>query len=221
MNQITPSATRYHRRALGLTQTGLAQSAGVSTSYVKQFESERLRPSEDFLTKLAEFFQSKDIKPEKLATEYSNGGEIATAPRAREGRMSGMATVPQIKIEERQCFYIGREITPALADDLMMRWEKNEDRIAELFRQQADDGVLSKYSSDTEAALQEVFALLAENFVLFKLLTGWAILDNTGSVNADTVAGVILNHYGDLITIKDAALAGNDEEEDAEAEAAQ
>ena len=203
---ITPSATRYHRRALGLTQSGLAQAAGVSTSYVKQFESERLRPSAAFLNKLATFFTSKDVKPEKLAAEYSTGGAIDAAPRAREGRMSGMATLPQIHIESRQCFYIAPSLPDALVDEFMSRWEKNEDRLAEIFRQRVESGFFDTYSERSATALQEVFALLAENFVLFKLLTGWDLLENGKEIKADPVAAIIATQYADVIKAKKAAL---------------
>lgn len=207
---VTPSATRYHRRALGLTQSGLASAAGVSTSYVKQFEAERLRPSADFLKKISDYFTSQDVKPEKLAAEYSTGGEIATAPRAREGRMSGMAAVPQITVESRQCFYIAHGLPDALVDEFLSRWEKNEDRIAELFARRIQRGLFGDYNEESEAALQEVFALLAENFILFKLLTGWGIIDKASDVTADSVAGVILTHYADIIRAKQTALGGGD-----------
>lgn len=208
---VTASATRYHRRALGLTQSGLAKAADVSTSYVKQFESERLRPSNDFLQKLFGFFTSQDIKPEKLAAEYSNGGEIDTAPRAREGRMSGMATIPQITVENRQCFYLANLPEP-LVNEFMSRWEKNEERIAELFSRSVASGLFSKYSEESEADLGEVFALLAENFVLFKLLTGWDIFDRAEISEADTVSRVILTHYADIVKAKKVALSPGDAE---------
>lgn len=203
---VTPSAVRYHRRALGLTQTGLADGAGVSTSYVKQFESERLKPSADFLRKLAAFFAEQDVPAEKLAQAYSTGGQIDTTPKARPGRVASMATVPLV--EERQCFFIDRSVPEELLDELMSRWEKNEDRVAELFRQEIRSGILADYNEDSEKALREVFALLAENCVIFKLLTGWKLLDENEAVGGGTVAGVILTHYADIIKAKNRALGG-------------
>lgn len=204
---VTPSAARYHRRALGLTQTGLAEAADVSASYVKQFESERLRPSTGFLRKLAECFIERGVSEEKLAKEYSASGQIDTTPRARPGRVASMATVPHV--EERQCFFIDVGTSEQTLEALMLRWEKNEDRIAELFKQEVKSGLIDQYSDESEKALQEVFGLLAENFVIFKLLTGWGLIEDK-SVTADTVASVILTHYADVIRVR--ADAGSGEE---------
>lgn len=199
---LTPSASRYHRRALGLTQSGLAKAAGVSTSYIKQFESERLRPSQDFINHLTGYFTSQGITPEKLGAVYSVSGKIDTAPTAKPGRLSGMASVPQIQVSERQCFYISSDIPDAIAEELLTRWDQNEDRIAELFAKRVTSGLFTRYSEDAETLLQEVFALLAENFVIFRLLTGWQILEDADAVKADTVAACILTHYADVIEAK-------------------
>lgn len=203
---LTPSASRYHRRALGLTQSGLAKAAGVSTSYIKQFESERLRPSQDFIDHLAKYFTSQGVKEEKLDAVYSVSGQINTATTAKPGRMTGMAFVPQIQVSERQCFYISSDIPDAIAEELLTRWDKNEDRIAELFSARVTSGLFTKYSENAEALLQEVFALLAENFVIFRLLTGWQILEDADAVKADTVAACILTHYADVIDAKKKAI---------------
>ncbi|MEO8717895.1 MAG: helix-turn-helix transcriptional regulator [Burkholderiales bacterium] len=197
---VTPSAASFHRRALGLTQAALAQAAGVSVSYIKQFESERLRPSAQFLRKLAAYFEDQEVPAEKLALVYSRSGEVDHSPRARPGRIASMATVPQV--EERQCFFVAKDIPDSLLDALMSRWERNEERLRELWPLEVHSGLLSKYSDESEKALQEVFALLAENFVIFKLLTGWELLAVGQSVNADSVAGVMLSHYSDVIQLK-------------------
>ena len=196
---LTPSASRYHRRALGLTQSGLAKAAGVSTSYIKQFESERLRPSQDFIDHLSTYFTSQGIKPEKLSVVYSASGQIDTAPEVKPGRLPGMASMPQIHYSERQCFYISSDVPDVIVEEMLTRWDKNEDRITELFSARIASGLFSKYSEDAERLLQEVFALLAENFVIFRLLTGWKILDDADEIKADTVAACILTHYADII----------------------
>lgn len=204
---VTPSAARYHRRALGLTQTGLAQGAGVSTSYVKQFESERLRPSSDFLQKVADFFVSKGIKAEKLGTEYSTSTEIDTSARARPGRMHGMATVPHV--DERQCFFIAKDLPASLVEEFLARWDKNEDRIAELFKQPVSSGLFAKFGQESEARIAEVFGLLAESFVLFRLLTGWNVLEDGKAVKADTIGSVFVAQYADVLKKKRELLKGS------------
>jgi transcriptional regulator with XRE-family HTH domain len=193
-----------------LTQAALAKAAGVSVSYVKQFESERLRPSAEFLRKIAAYFKEQQIPEEKLALVYSRSGEVDDAPRARPGRISSMATLPQV--EERQCFFVARDIPDSLLDALMSRWERNEERLRELWQLRVHSGLLSKYSEESKDALQEVFALLAENFVIFKLLTGWELLADGQSVNADSVAGVMLSHYADVVQLRRRALLGSDTE---------
>lgn len=208
MNQLSPSACRYHRRALGLTQTGLAKAAGSSASYVKMFESERIKPSQDFLDKLCTHFTDQGIPPEKLQIEYAISPE-KSAPSVIHGSIEGMATLPQVniggKIEERQCFFIARDLPSSLVEDFLSRLDANEERITTLFSKNVKErGFLehteSGYGVETEADMKEVFGLLAENFVLFRLLTGWPLLVLNGeAVKADNVAGVIFAHYDDLV----------------------
>lgn len=226
MHQLTNSACRYHRRALGLTQTGLAKAAGSSPSYVKMFESERLKPSQDFLTKLCTYFTDQGIPPEKLAIEYAVAPE-KSAPTVIQGPIEGMATLPQVnmgdRVEERQCFLIARGLPLNLVEDFLSRVDGNEDRLAALFakvaqEQGAFERTESGYGVETEADLREVFGLLAENFVLFRLLTGWPLLEGE-AVRADSVAGIILAHYEDLVQAKRAALTGEPEDQPEEVEA--
>lgn len=209
MHQLTTSACRYHRRALGLTQTGLAKAAGSSPSYVKMFESERLKPSQDFVDKLCAYFTSQGVPPEKLAIEYAVSPEKA-APAVIQGPIEGMATLPQVnmggRVEERQCFFIARGLPVNLVEDFLARLDANDDRLTVMFAkatQEPDvfDRTESGFSVETDADLREVFGLLAESFVLFRLLIGWPLLEGE-AVRADTVAGVILSHYDDLIKAK-------------------
>lgn len=210
MNQITPSACRYHRRALGLTQTGLAKAAGSSTSYVKMFESERIKPSQDFIDKLSSHFTAQGIPPEKLTIEYAVSPEKA-APAAIDGRLEGMATLPQVnvggQVEERQCFFIARGLPQTLVEDYITRIEENEDRLADLFTKPTEKAGLffdDGFSEDTEEVIREVFGRLAESFVLFRLLTGWPLLDGEAH-KADTVGAVIASHYEDVLQAKQQA----------------
>jgi transcriptional regulator with XRE-family HTH domain len=213
MDRITRSACRYHRRAQGLTQTGLAQQIGFSASYVKMFESGKLNPSQDFETALVDYFTGKGVAADKLAIEYAAGGEPSSlsTPAPAPGRLSGMATLPQVYIEQRQCFFVDRDIPPALVDEFLTRMDANEDRIAALFNKPTTepgifDRTESGFGAETEADLREVYALLAENFVLFRLLTGWNLFAGE-TVKADTIAAFMLSHYDDLVNAKRAALA--------------
>lgn len=213
MDHLTRSACRYHRRAQGLTQTGLAQQIGFSASYVKMFESGKLNPSQDFEAALVDYFTGKGISADKLAIEYAAGGEPSSlsTPAPAPGRLSGMATLPQVYIEQRQCFFVDRDIPPPLVDEFLTRMDGNEDRISALFNKPTTqagffDRTETGFSAETEADLREVYALLAENFVLFRLLTGWNLFDGE-TVKADSIAAFMLSHYDDLVNAKRAALA--------------
>lgn len=208
MNQLTHSACRYHRRALGLTQTGLAKAAGSSTSYIKMFESERIKASQDFIDKLCSYFTAQGIPPEKLSTEYAVSPE-KSAPAVIDGPIEGMATLPQVnvggQIEERQCFFVGRDVSPMLLDDFIARIEKNDEELQTIFAKAITEpgffeSTESGYSEETEADLKAVFTLMAQSFVLFRLLLGWPIMQEK-AVKADTVASIILTHYDDLLSL--------------------
>ena len=54
---LTPSRCRDARRVLGLSQRQLSQESDKSLSYIKQFETGRFRPSNEFLSGLVEFFE--------------------------------------------------------------------------------------------------------------------------------------------------------------------
>src|SRR5215469_9700786 len=58
---LSSEQCRWARRVLGLSQRELSNESGKSLSYIKQFETGRFNPGEDFQRELRSFFESRDI----------------------------------------------------------------------------------------------------------------------------------------------------------------
>lgn len=95
-------------------------------------------------------------------------------------------------------------IPDAVSDDDMQvvlgMVEDNDARIAALLKQRAEKThplfADPEFTSETVAALQELFALCAESYVLLRMLRGWRALGVDASPNeASTLRGVLLDTF--------------------------
>lgn len=212
MGLLTTSACRYHRRALGLTQSALAKAAGSSASYVKMFESERLKPSKDFLNKLSTYFATQGIPAEQLAADYALSPEISGVGTNRPGEALLSDLDKRDDLARALLCVRHFALSPSLSCDqitaALERMDANDRKIRALLAKPVESGFLNTWGERTENDLQEVFGLMAENHVLFTHLQGRSLigldtLDGTPPTSqakdiAGIVAGLLAGSLGDV-----------------------
>ena len=162
---ITAEQSRAARFQLGLTQANVIEQSELPGHKLKNFETGRFVPDMQFLQSLREFYEEKGIefnetetsKAEAESTKQTHGVGIV-AP-AQNGR-----------------FVVDPNLTMEQADSILERMDGNDARIAELMEQTLESGLLSSYSAKTEAATQELYGLMAENYLHFRILQGRNIL---------------------------------------------
>lgn len=64
---LTPAHVRAARGLLSLTQAQLAEGTGISEKTIRNFELEKISPSEDTLVRLETFFEQRRVR-------FFNGG---------------------------------------------------------------------------------------------------------------------------------------------------
>lgn len=143
----------------------IAKETGIPRTYLSEFRNgdRMLRP--EHLAKLRDYFEGKGL-------EFADADPVPD-------RESPSAPHPRLKaVEGVRCYF---PIADTVSDDVIARamdaMEENDARLVTLLKQQVarDDGLLGSgdFTDETKAALQELFSLLAENYVVFRMLRGW------------------------------------------------
>jgi hypothetical protein len=148
---------------LRLNVSAIAKDTGIPRTYLSEFRNgdRKLRPEHQ--AKLRDYFEGKGI-------EFDDGGGGDDAPPSPHPRLRAVESV--------RCFFPVADTVP---DEVVTRtmdiMEDNDARLATLLKQVAerDDGIFGDgdFKEETKAALQEAGTILAENYVLFRMLRGW------------------------------------------------
>lgn len=174
---------------LRLNVSDVAKETGIPRTYLSEFRNgdRRLRPEHQ--AKLRDFFESKGV-------EFENAGE-----RVAEST-DVVAPHPRLRAAQSvRCFFPVDEQIP---DDVVARTmdllEENDVRLAALFAQKAELNKAlfgdDEFSDEAKAALQEAFALLAENYVLFRMLRGWRAFNVKAATDGpDVIRKVMLDTF--------------------------
>ena len=112
---ITGTRIRERRQALGLKQSALAASAGISPSYLNLIEHNRRRIGGKILLRLAE---ALDVEPQAL----SQGAEAALIAGLREAAGDGCGAPELARLEE----FIGR--FPGWATLMLAQFREGQER---------------------------------------------------------------------------------------------
>lgn len=176
---------------LRLNVSDVAKETGVPRTYLSEFRNgdRKLRPEHQ--AKLKDYFEGKGIEFENAA-----GGERTT-------EAAGAASPhPRLRATQSvRCFFpVDEQIPDDVVAHTMDLLEENDVRLAALFAQKADrDKALfgdDEFSDETKAALQEAFTLLAENYVLFRMLRGWRAFNvKAASEGPDVIRGVMVDTF--------------------------
>jgi len=166
---ITAEQSRAARFQLGLTQANVIEQSELAGHKLKQFETGRFIPDTAFLQNLKEFYEDNGFEFAEAETEAETKATSTVAPKPTHG--SGLVE-PMFTMR----FVVDRTIPQEQADSILERMDNNDVRIAELMNRKLESGLLSSYSSQTEADTQELYGLMAENYLLFRTLQGRNIM---------------------------------------------
>jgi transcriptional regulator with XRE-family HTH domain len=191
---ITPDQSRSARRELGISQADVASALSLNRQYLSEFENGHTsRLTSNQLRKLRSFYE------EKISEAKAHGEEIEL-----EFGESQQSDKPFAELET----FTAKRFTLSVADEVPIdvmgkaldSVQQNDARLAVLLEQQVsrDEGLLGsgEFSEETVEALQEVFALLSLNYVLYRMLSGWPALKLAASSEApQTLRDVIFDTY--------------------------
>lgn len=178
---LTPDQSRKARREFGLSQADVATVIGVNRVYISDFENggtNRLTKGQQ--RKLASLYL------EKLETARANGEEIDLDLQDPEAEQATPAPATLADLDNREDLTRALlcvrhfSLSPALDGEQIAaalgRMDENDATIRALMDKPAEPGLFSEWNDVTESRLQEVFGLLAENFLLFRHLQGRALV---------------------------------------------
>lgn len=204
---ITPELSKAARRELTLTQANVIAETGIQAYKLKQFEAGRFRPDLACLKALRDFYESQGIDFSLL--EAHSATPIPAVERE---------TLTQRGLTQaaRPGFLIAAHVTQDQVDRALERMDQNDERVFELIAQEHRSGLLGGATEETEAALREVFGLLAENHLIFRFLQGKGIVTgpktDTATIGDHVASWIKELPIADVLTNAD-ELSGSEEME--------
>lgn len=150
-----------------LSVSEVSRESGIPRHIVSHFRNygDGLKPEQ--AAKLRDYFESKGV-------EFTEDDELTQSPSVASPSPRLDAA---LKVEH--FFPLSNNIPDDVIRNAMDIMEENDARLAVLLKTKAerDNGFLglgdSELTEETQAALQETFALLAGNYVIFRMLRGW------------------------------------------------
>jgi transcriptional regulator with XRE-family HTH domain len=166
---LTGAQCRLARRnELGISQAQLAKDAGVSRSYITNFEGGVFEPTDKVKQKLLTYFESKGVD----LGESPDAGEEPAADDAipASGRTAGTRAG---RLRGPECVFVsGKLATEAQRERILERIFAIRDRLEEIAGEPAKPGFIDPYDEKTDSLVSEGRALVAEIGVLYGRLFG-------------------------------------------------
>jgi transcriptional regulator with XRE-family HTH domain len=176
---------------LRLNVTEVAKELGIPRTYLSEFRNgdRVLRPEQ--LAKIRDYFETKGIEfddEKKPTTPDAAPGIASLNPQLSVG----------LKVEHY--FPLSNNIADEVIREAMFIMDENDARLAVLLQTKLErESVLfgeGDLTEETKAALQETFALLAGNYITFRMLRGWRALNVQPSTEKpETVRDMILQTF--------------------------
>lgn len=162
---------------LRLSVSEVSRESGIPRHVVSHFRNygDGMKPEQ--LAKLRDYFVAQGVEFDET--------EAAAAPEAHAASVDSLSPQLSVGLKVEHYFPISNAIADDVVRDAMSMMEENDARLAVLLKTKAetDDGILGlgiggeELTEETAAALQETFALLANNYLIFRMLRGWRALN--------------------------------------------
>lgn len=189
MSFITAQQSRDARRELGLSQTDIAKTLDISRQYLSEFEtgfSTRLTDSQ--LKKLRNYYESK------IAEANAKGEDIVLTFGEEELPLSTTSAIVDphtdpVGIQRALLAIRHLAIDPSITHEqtqaILEKVAANDSEAEDYLSTDAESGLFSDWSSETDAKLRSVFGLFAENYVLLRHLQGRPLVTLSSPIEQD------------------------------------
>lgn len=179
---------------LRMSISEVSRETGLPRHIVSHFRNygDGLKPEQT--AKLRDYFESKGIEfsdEEDTASEHATTSQAAiTSPNPRLDAA--------LKVEH--FFPISNAIPDGVIGNAMDIMEEADARLLVLLKTkiERESGIFSEgeFTEETKAALQEVFALMAGNYLVFRMLRGWRAFNvKSATENPETVRDMIFETF--------------------------
>lgn len=163
---ITAAQSRASRFQLGLTQSDVIEQSSLPGYKLKQFETGRFVPDMPFLQSLHDFYQGKGI-------ELSEAPAAVQEPEQKQSGAAIVQAVPRAAVlPARMGFIVSDKLTQDEIGDLLEHMDANDNRIYDLLKKGTSTVLFGGHSEETINENRELFATLAENYLIFRHLQG-------------------------------------------------
>lgn len=182
---ITADQSRSARFQLGLTQRNVIEESGMAGHKLKPFETGRFVPDMPFLDSLRKYYEGKGVD----FTAAASTGDKPAKPEPGARVVAPLVT---------SRFVIDPGLPQERVDSLLDRMDANDDAIAALLPKATRDGFVGEFHDETEAALRQLFGLMAECHLLFRTLQGRNIFKGPVDVkDPKTLSDVVARVFKD------------------------
>jgi len=179
---------------LRLSVSEVSRESGIPRHIVSHFRNygDGLKPEQ--AAKLQDFFESKGLE----FTDDEEDEELSQTAQSHSVASPSPRLDASLKVE--YFFPLSNNIPDDVICNAMDIMEENDARLAVLLKGKAehDEGFFSDgaLTEETQAALQETFALLAGNYVIFRMLRGWRAFNQPpADENSKTVRDMLLETF--------------------------
>lgn len=183
---------------LRLTVSDICRETGLPRGSVSHFRNygDGLKPEQS--AKLRDFFESKGV-------EFTDEEDAAPGRSvAIQGSQQATITSPNPRLDTalkvEHFFPISNAIPDDVIGNAMDIMEETDARMLVLLKTkiERESGIFGKseFTEETKAALQEVFALMAGNYLVFRMLRGWRAFNvKPATENPETVRDMIFETF--------------------------
>jgi transcriptional regulator with XRE-family HTH domain len=161
---VTAEQIRQAAKDLELTVSAIAEGTGLSKAYISEFRSETRNLSASQQAQLRNFLEAQYAAQSKSFPEPTDTSST-DLPKTL-GSMIQRITRPAILLSD--------DVPKALSDKLLSLIDTNRVKVGEILGRKFQAGGLfgGDFSTDTEEAIRELFALLALNYIAILMLQG-------------------------------------------------
>jgi hypothetical protein len=152
---LTYQQSQAARAALTLSQKNVIDQTGIQAYKIKQFEAGRYRLDVIDQKKLRDFYEAQGADFDEIDEGLKAKREVENAERNQQRGITPSAGAG---------FLISGEVSQDQVDSVLDRMEENDNRIAALVGSAYQTGFMGAVSDDSDAAMRELFGILAESY---------------------------------------------------------
>lgn len=183
---------------LRLSVSEVSRESGLPRHIISHFRGygDGLKPEQ--AAKLRDYFESKGIE---FSDEEDTASERATTS---QGNQQAAITSPNPRLDAalkvEHFFPLSNAIPEGVIGNAMDIMEEADARLLVLLKTkiERESSIFSEgeFTEETKAALQEVFALMAGNYLVFRMLRGWRAFNvNPTTEKPETVRDMIFDTF--------------------------